>query len=128
MTREWTAEELGAVDLEDPRVSVDTGLRYLKWVWARFPNRLDHDEHMWFTLASYNAGHGHVRDARRLAAQLELDADIWFGNVELAMLKLAEPEYSRQARHGYVRGTEPVAYVRKIRERYRAYVDLLDRE
>ena len=41
------------------------------------------------------------------------------------MLKLAEPEYSEQARHGYVRGTEPVAYVRLIRERYRAYVDLL---
>jgi membrane-bound lytic murein transglycosylase F len=123
-----TGKELGATDLEDPRISVDTGLRYLNWVWARFPNRLDHDEHMWFTLASYNAGHGHVRDARRLAAQLELDADLWFGNVELAMLKLAEPEYSRQARHGYVRGTEPVAYVRLIRERYRAYVDLLDRE
>ncbi|RKX30217.1 MAG: lytic transglycosylase F [Verrucomicrobia bacterium] len=123
-----TGKELGAVDLEDPRVSVETGLRYLKWVWERFPNRLDHDEHMWFALASYNAGHGHVRDARRLAAQLELDPDVWMGNVELAMLKLAEPEYSRHARHGYVRGTEPVAYVRHIRERYRAYVDLLDRE
>jgi len=123
-----TGKELGATDLEDPRISVDTGLRYLNWVWARFPNRLDHDEHMWFTLASYNAGHGHVRDARRLAAQLGLDPDIWFGNVELAILKLAEPEYSRQARHGYVRGTEPVAYVRQIRERYRAYVALLDRE
>jgi len=123
-----TGKELGATDLEDPRISVDTGLRYLNWVWARFPNRLDHDEHMWFTLASYNAGHGHVRDARRLAAQLGLDPDVWFGNAELAMLKLAEPEYSRQARHGYVRGTEPVAYVRNIRERYRAYVVLLDRE
>jgi len=121
-----TGKELGAGDLEDPRVSVDAGLRYLRWVWERFPNRLDHDEHMWFTLASYNAGHGHVRDARRLAAKMGLDPDIWFGNAELAMLKLAEPEYSSQARHGYVRGTEPVAYVRNIRERYRAYVDLLD--
>ncbi len=81
-----TGKELGAGDIEDPRVSVDTGLRYLKWVWERFPNRLDHDEHVWFTLASYNAG------------------------------------------HGYVRGTEPVAYVRQIREPYRAYVDLLNRE
>jgi len=123
-----TAKELGAGDLEDPHVSIETGLRYLKWVWERFPNRLDFDEHMWFALASYNAGHGHVQDARRLAAKLDLDPDHWLGNVELAMLKLAEPEYSRQARHGYVRGTEPVAYVRHIRERYRAYVDLLDRE
>ncbi len=123
-----TGQELGAGDLEDPRVSVDTGLRYLRWLWERFPNRLDYDEHMWFALASYNAGHGHVRDARRLAADLELDPDVWFGNAELAMLKLAEPEFHNRARHGYVRGAEPVAYVRLIRERYRAYVDLLDGE
>jgi len=123
-----TGKELGAGDLENPRVSVDAGLRYLKWLWERFPNRLEFDEHMWFTLASYNAGHGHVRDARRLAAELKMNPDLWFGNVELAMLKLAEPEYHRQARHGYVRGTEPVAYVRKIRERYRAYVDLWEED
>ena len=83
---------------------------------------------MWFTLASYNAGHGHVRDARRLAAELDLDSDIWFGNVELAILKLSQPEYHSHSRHGYVRGTEPVAYVRHIRARYQAYVDLLDEE
>jgi membrane-bound lytic murein transglycosylase F len=83
---------------------------------------------MWFTLAGYNAGHGHVRDARRLAKQLNLDPDRWFDNVEVAMLKLSQQEYARQARHGFVRGREPVNYVRQIRERYRAYVNLLESE
>jgi membrane-bound lytic murein transglycosylase F len=120
-----TARELGITDLEDPRTGIEAGLRYMVWVWDRFPDDLESAEHMWFTLAGYNAGHGHVRDARRLARQLDLDADLWFGNVELAMLKLSQAQYAQQARHGFVRGREPVGYVRGIRERYRAYVDLL---
>lgn len=42
------------------------------------------------------------------------------------MLKLAEPEYAKQATYGYVRGSEPVNYVKEIRERYQAYLDHLD--
>jgi membrane-bound lytic murein transglycosylase F len=123
-----TAEYLGVEDLEDPGVSIETGVRYLRWVWERYSNRLDFDEHMWFTLAGYNAGQGHVYDARRLAEKMGLDPDVWFGNAEVAMLKLSEPEYHNEARHGYVRGTEPVDYVRKIRARYQAYVHLLEEE
>ena len=110
------------------REMIEAGLLYMNWVWDRFPDHLESAEHMWFTLAGYNAGHGHVRDARRLARQLDLDADLWFGNVEIAMLKLSQAKYAQQARHGFVRGREPVGYVRGIRERYRAYVDLLDSE
>ncbi|MDT8435901.1 MAG: hypothetical protein RRA92_04010 [Gemmatimonadota bacterium] len=40
-------------------------------------------------------------------------------------MALSEPRWANQARHGYVRGREPVEYVRSIRDRYRAYVDLL---
>ena len=40
------------------------------------------------------------------------------------MLLLSKKKYARQARHGYVRGAEPVGYVRNIRQRYRAYVEL----
>ncbi len=120
-----TARELGYSDLEDPRTGITAGLLYLDWVWQRFEDSLNEAEHMWFTLAAYNAGHGHVRDARRLAGKLGLDPDRWTGNVELAMLRLSQSKYAREARHGYVRGHEPVEYVRAIRERYQAYVDLI---
>ncbi len=39
------------------------------------------------------------------------------------MLLLSQREYAQRARHGFVRGSEPVKYVRDIRERYRVYVD-----
>jgi len=120
-----TGREFGFENLTDPETGIHAGVRYLDWVRERFSASLAAGERTWFALAGYNAGHGHVRDARRLARELGLDPDRWFGNVEQAMLKLAEPEYARRARHGYVRGSEPVKYVRRIRQRYRAYTRLL---
>ena len=80
---------------------------------------------MRFALAAYNAGLGHVIDARRLAKQKGWDPNRWFGNVEKAMLLLKERKYARAARHGYCRGTEPVKYVSKIQTYYDAYVKVV---
>ncbi len=119
-----TAKELGLSDLHDPEVGLHAGVKYLDWLMKRFEPELNMAERTWFALAAYNAGIGHVRDARRLAARKGWDADRWFGNVERAMLLLSEREYARQAAHGYVRGREPVDYVRQIRDRFEAYVRL----
>jgi len=119
-----TAKEMKISNLKDPESGIKAGVKYLNWVRERFEQELSVKDRMWFTLAAYNAGQGHVKDARRLARQQGLNPDKWFNNVEKAMLLLAKREYSRKARHGYVRGTEPVNYVREIRSRYRAYVRL----
>ena len=120
-----TAEELGLPDLEDPETNVRAGLKYLAWVRERFEEDLPVRDRMWFTLAAYNAGTGHVRDARRLAAEEGWNSDRWFDNDERAMLLLSRPEYARRARHGYCRGQEPVQYVREIRSTYETYLDML---
>ena len=70
---------------------------------------------------------GHVEDARRLARQQGLDGDRWFDNAEAAMLLLSNKSHASKARYGYVRGIEPVSYVRDIRQRYRAYVEIAGR-
>jgi membrane-bound lytic murein transglycosylase F len=46
--------------------------------------------------------------------------------VEEAMLLLSQPRYARQARYGYARGSEPVKYVREIRNRYLGYVEFTE--
>ena len=119
-----TAEEVGIdpAHLAQPEPGITAGVRYLAWTRERFPN-LPVGEQLWFALAAYNAGPGHVRDGRRLASRLGLDGSLWFDNVEAAMLKLAEPEYASLAAHGYVRGTEVVQYVGDIRDRFGAYVE-----
>jgi membrane-bound lytic murein transglycosylase F len=114
-------------ELWEPRANIAAGVRYLDWSRDRFEPSLPLSQRLWFSLAAYNAGAGHVRDARRLAREQGWNENLWFDNVERAMLLLSKPEYSNKARHGYVRGAEPAKYVREIRERYRAYVDHLNR-
>jgi membrane-bound lytic murein transglycosylase F len=121
-----TAKSMGFKDLEKPETGIHAGVKYLDWVRNRFKEKLPFSERTWFTLASYNAGYGHVLDARRLAKQKGWDPDKWFGNVERAMLLLSQKKYYRKAKHGFVRGLEPVTYVSNIRERYNAYVSLTE--
>jgi membrane-bound lytic murein transglycosylase F len=121
-----TARFMGFDKIKKPEDGIHAGIKYLDWVRNRFEPDLPVNERMWFSLAAYNAGHGHVQDARRLARQKGWDGDRWFGNVERAMLLLSKKKYARKARYGYVRGIEPVSYVRNIRERYRAYIELAE--
>jgi membrane-bound lytic murein transglycosylase F len=119
-----TAKQFGISDLREPKQGLLAGVRYLAWLRDRFDDDVSVRDRTWFALAAYNAGLGHVRDARRLAKKLGLEPKRWFGEVEQAMLLLSRGKYAQQAHHGYVRGRETVKYVREIRNRYRAYVDL----
>jgi membrane-bound lytic murein transglycosylase F len=118
-----TAQEFGYTKLLEPKNGIEAGIAYLNWLADRFPGDIDFQERLYFQLAAYNAGAGHVRDARRLAAKEGYDSNRWFDQVEKAMLLLAKPEYHQKSRFGYVRGSEPVAYVREIRDRYLAYLN-----
>ena len=120
-----TAKRFGVTDLEDPEASIRAGVRLLDWLFQQFESDLTVKDRTWFALAAYNAGLGHLLDARRLAREQGLDANRWFDHVEQAMLLLSEPRYYRKARHGYVRGIEPVTYVRDIRDLYNAYRSML---
>jgi membrane-bound lytic murein transglycosylase F len=120
-----TGRDMGVTNLLDPESNIRAGLSYLSWVRERFDEDLPVRDRMWFTLAAYNVGAGHVRDARRVATEIGLNPDRWFDNVERAMLLLSRPEYARRAQHGYCRGREPVDYVREIQSRYEAYLGTL---
>jgi len=117
-----TAREFGFTSLEQPEVGIHAGVRYLSWLREQLDRGRGNPECIWMSLAAYNVGYGHVRDAQRIARQRGLDPDFWFGNVEKAMLLKEDPEVYRNTRFGYARGHEPVDYVRAIRDRYRAYV------
>ena len=117
-----TARAFGASDPYDPEQAIHAATAYLAWLHSRLEPDLTVKDRMWFALAAYNAGLGRLRDARRLAHELELDPDRWFGNVEEGMRLLSKRAWYRKTARGYVRGTETVRYVREIRERYRTYL------
>lgn len=120
-----TAEEIGyPPPLFEPQRGIEAGVKYLGWIRERFSPDISLENRLWFSLAAYNAGIGHLYDAQRVAKKLGLNPDIWFDNVEVGMLRLSEPDYFKHARYGYVRGAEPVQYVRNISKLYRAYTDI----
>ena len=124
-----TAKRFGVREhqLDDPHASIAAGVRYMSWLHQQFEPELTVHDRLWLTLASYNAGLGHVFDARRLARQLGLDANRWFGHVEKAIALLSRPRYYRQAEHGYARGHQTAVYVREVRDRYEGYRQLVSR-
>lgn len=121
-----TGKQIGETNLFDPETSIRAGIKYIEWLHRKFEDKdISPENMMWFTLASYNAGLGHVYDAQDLAAEKGWDRRVWFDNVENAMLLLSDKEYFKKARYGYARGKEPFDYVRKIQARFRTYVALL---
>ena len=105
--------------LFDPETNIREGIRILK-------EHLDHYTYMdstnqWkFALASYNAGQGHLADARRLAIDQNRNPNEW-ENVERTVLLLMQRKYYKNARYGFCRGIETVRYVREIMNRYDTY-------
>ena len=113
-----TAARVGIEDREDPRQSIRGGAAYLDDLYARVPDGVVGDDRLWFALAAYNVGMGHIYDARRLAERLGRDKNSWDALAATLPL-LSDPQYYTTLRYGYARGHEPVRYVAKIRE-YRA--------
>lgn len=85
-------------------------------------------ERVKFVLAAYNAGLGHVLDARRLAMKYEKAPDIWENNVDFFILNKSKPMYYRDTccRCGLLRGTQTYRFVEDIMERYHHYQNFVD--
>ena len=112
-----TARELGVADRKDPEQSVDGGARYLQRIYERLPDGIEGEDRLWFALAAYNIGMGHIYDARRIAERQGLDKNSW-DDMERVLPLLSRPKYYQTVRHGYARGNELVIYVRKVRDYY----------
>jgi membrane-bound lytic murein transglycosylase F len=117
-----TARELGLKDLYDPESSIKAGTYYLKKLLDRFAPSIKLKDRIRFALAAYHVGYNHVADARLLARRQGLDPDVWFENVEKAMLLLQKRVYYRKTRYGYCNGRRTVNYVREILNRYNTYL------
>jgi membrane-bound lytic murein transglycosylase F len=125
-----TARELGVRNRRDPLQNLQGGTAYLEELYERWEGIPDSVQRVKFTLASYNCGYHHVVDAQRLAEENGANPQQWDDAVEQYLLKLAYPKFYNAApvEYGYVRGIEPVTYVKQIFERYQRYRQLIPEE
>jgi len=123
-----TGANLGIDITTSPRNNIKAGTKYINWLHSIFDERIpDENERLKFILASYNAGPGHVLDAMKLAEKNGMDPQKWDGNVTVWLLKKSEPRYYNDidVKSGYFRGTESVAYVDEVLERYERYKNII---
>lgn len=120
-----TAKGLGVSpdELRDPDTAVKTAIECLRRFNQGFSKITNPEEKIKFTLGSYNAGIGHIYDARRLTEKYNKDPNVWNGNVEEYVRLKSDPEYYNDpvVQHGYLRGLETYNYVKEILERYHYY-------
>ncbi len=124
-----TAREFGAADPYDPEQNIRGGVNFIQWLQDYWEKHIEEeDERLKFVMASYNVGHGHVQDARRLAEAFDADPNVWEDNVERFMLKKSNPEYYNLdiVNFGYATGLEPVTYVETIFNLYEHYQKFVD--
>jgi len=115
--------------LVNPEINISTGVKYIKWLYAYYSRdkRISEKEKVKFVLAAYNAGVGHVQDARALAYKYGYSPNRWDNNVELMMLNKSKPQYygDEVCKYGYCRGREPVQYVKNILTYFQHYSSVM---
>lgn len=119
-----TADHLGLPrsEMTNPEKSVEAAVRLLAELSGHFRDIPSAEERRCFVLASYNGGANHIRDAMALASKFGGNPRRW-SHVAPYVLKLQQPQYYNDpvVRYGYMRGSETVDYVDRIRQRYAQY-------
>lgn len=122
-----TAREFGVTDVYDPEQNVAGATRFIRWLENYWEDKIaDPAERLKFVLASYNTGHGHVEDARRLTVKNGADDTVW-ADVAFWLLQKSKREVYTDpvVKYGFSRGLEPVTYVSLILDRYDHYTQFV---
>ena len=119
-----TASAYGVDSLSTVAQNVKASTKYLAWLDDYWDDRIDNDEErIKFVLASYNAGLGHVIDARALANKYGKNTYRWDNHVAFFLLNKSKEKYysDEVVKYGYCRGQETFDYVKEIIARYNHY-------
>ena len=118
-----TGPKYGVYPNSTPAVQIAGGMKKLQSDFKTWHDIPQTDQRQKFTLATYNAGLGHIKDAQRLAEKHGLNPKIWDGNVEEMVKKLSQKEFYRDdvVKFGAMRGTHTAKYVKSIYTRYEGY-------
>lgn len=110
-----TAKSVGVTSRLDPEQSIRGGAVYLNKMLKRIPETVQDVDRIWYALAAYNIGFGHLKDAMILAEREGKDPNRWV-DLKTILPLLARKQYYKTLKYGYARGSEPVKYVQSIRE------------
>ena len=117
-----TAAALGIDSTSSVAQQISAGIGLIASFNRMFKGIEDEVERMNFVAASYNAGAGHVLDARALCKKYGGDPDVWL-DVAPYLIKKSDRHYYSDpvVKCGYYPGKHTVLYTREVMNRYNAY-------
>jgi len=110
-----TARSMGVKNRLNAEQSIFGGAKYLAKLRKNLADELQEPDLTWMSLAAYNVGLGHLRDAQTLARRQGKDPKRWH-DVKVMLPLLRDRKYYSTLKYGYARGSEPVQYVQQIRQ------------
>lgn len=123
-----TGARFGVDFSSGPEQNIIAGTKYiakLNAIWE--PEVEDKEERIKFILASYNAGPGHVIDAKNLAVKYGKNPKLW-SDVGYFLLNKSKRKYYNDdvVKHGYYKGFIAYDYVNEIMDRYHHYKNITE--
>lgn len=117
-----TAKSLDVADVFNPQENIDAGCRYLKRLQASFSDIRNRVDKIRFTLAAYNGGPRHIRDAMSLAKKYGKNPTR-YEDVSFYIRNLDKPMYYNDpvVKYGFMVGSETYNYVESIMSRWEKY-------
>ncbi|MBM3185401.1 MAG: transporter substrate-binding domain-containing protein [Bacteroidetes bacterium] len=117
-----TGSKYGVGPGSSPEIQIAAGMKLINNMFNSWSSIPDKEQRMKFTLASYNAGKGHIDDAQRLASEYGLNPKMWDENVAVMVQKLAQPEFYRSplVKCGAYRG-HATSYAKSVFDKYKQW-------
>ena len=112
-----TAKRVGVKNRLNAKQSIFGGAKYLKILYESLSNTIKEPDRLWFTLAAYNIGLGHVEDARTITKSQGDNPNSWI-DVEKHIPKLSQKKWYKKTKYGFARGHESVEFVKRVRRYY----------
>ena len=117
-----TAQHLGVNNVFDPKENIYAGCRYLRELSGHFSDVRNRMDRIKFTLAAYNGGARHIRDAMNLARK-HGKSPTSYSDVSYYIRNLDKPQFYNDpvVKNGFLMGRETYNYVEQIMERWNKY-------
>ena len=112
-----TAKRVGVKNRLNAKQSIFGGAKYLKILYESLSNTIKEPDRLWFALAAYNIGLGHVEDARTITKSQGDNPNSWI-DVEKHIPKLSQKKWYKKTKYGFARGHEPIEFVKRVRRYY----------
>lgn len=117
-----TGENFGVDANSSVEAQLYAGISLIASINRQFRDIEDENERMFFIAAAYNAGSGHIHDARSLCRKYGGNADVWLDVEPYLALKSDKKFYTDPVvRNGYFPGKHTIRYTHSVMDRYHGY-------